>query len=190
MSKRLPKATLSTLNDIHRETRGEIIDSTAERVDEESANPAPVPALRPTENELRRLQAGNIVERYTTYSALGGCIPLAIFDGLSVSLIIFNMVQALAEHYRVPFQQDKLKASIAALTVGVASPSISGIAAQLIGRIIPGAWLINTAISSAAAAALTRYTGQSFIEHFESGGTALDFDTDKLRGYFRRKAAI
>lgn len=189
MSKRLPKATLSTLSDIHRETSGETIDGTAERVDEEPTNPAPVPALRPAENELRRARAGNIVERYTTYSALGGCIPLALFDGLSVSLIIFNMVRALAEHYRVPFQQDKLKASIAALTVGVATPSIGGIASQLIGKVIPGAWLINTAISSAAAAGLTRYAGQSFIEHFESGGTTLDFDIGKWQGYFRRKTA-
>lgn len=190
MSKHLPKANLSTLDDIHRETIGETIDVTAERVDEGSADSVLVPALRQrADDELRRAQAVNIVERYTTYSALGGCIPLAIFDGLSVSLIIFNMVRALAEHYCVPFQQDKVKASIASLTVGVAAPIMGSAASQILGRIIPGGWIINTAVSSAAAAALTRYTGQAFIEHFESGGTALDIDIAKLRTYFRRQAA-
>lgn len=190
MSKHLPKANLSTLSDIHRETVGETIDGTAEHVAEEPANPAPVPARRQrADDELRRAQAVNIVERYTTYSALGGCIPLPVVDGLSVSLIIFNMVRALAQHYRVPFQQDQVKASIAALTVGVASPIMGGAVSQVLGRIIPGAWIINTAASSAAAAAFTRYTGQTFIEHFESGGTALDLDITKLRTYFRRQAA-
>lgn len=183
MSKRLPKATLSTMSEIHRESAAEPI--TVDVV------PEIVPAgtaYQPFDAELHRAQASIIVERYTTYSALGGGIPLALFDALSVSLVMFNMVRALAAHYRVPFRQDRVKAGIAALIAGVASPSLGGIATQIVGRILPGAWLVNALVSSAAAASMTRYVGQSFVEHFESGGSAFDFDVAKLRTYFKRPA--
>jgi hypothetical protein len=41
--------------------------------------------------------------------------------------------------------------------------------------VVPGSYLIGLAISSATAAAFTRGIGRVFIEHFESGATALDF---------------
>lgn len=248
MKKRLPKATSSTLSDIHSESADAIAEAGAQmppeaaaaaipptsarrkaagstarkkapaqaapippsEIHKESAGaeagkqaepapetpPEPVTALVPVsparaadETELRQAQALVIVERYTTYSALGGCIPLAIFDTISVSAVVFNMVRALAEHYRVPFQRDRVKAGIAALLAGVASPSLGSIATRLAGRLIPGVWLIDTAVSSASAAALTRYIGQAFIEHLESGGTALNFDMTRLTGRFRKTAA-
>ena len=36
----------------------------------------------------------------------------------------------------------------------------------------------------AAAGASTYAVGQVFIQHFESGGTFLDFDPDKVKAYF------
>ncbi|MBS4098546.1 MAG: DUF697 domain-containing protein [Sulfuricella sp.] len=202
MKKRLPKATLSTLDDIHSETANTAADSAepaAETAPEAAATEVPpeqsttVVALAPLHDsanrELRQAQALNIVERYTTYSALGGCIPLAIFDTISVSAVIFNMVRALAEHYQTPFQRDRVKAGVAALLAGVATPSLGNVATRLAGKLIPGAWLISTAVSSAAAAALTRYIGNAFIEHLESGGTTLNFDMTQILARFRKTAA-
>lgn len=188
--KKLPKATLSTLSEIHDESANASRENNAETVAESTPETvtAMVPvAQRPAYSELHRAQALNIVERYTTYSALGGCIPLAIFDSLSVGVIVFNMVRALAEHYRVPFQQDRMKAGIAAVLAGVVSPGLGDVATHLAGKLIPGAWLISTAVSSAAAAGLTRYTGEAFIKHFESGGTTLNFDMAQIQAYFTRK---
>jgi hypothetical protein len=36
-------------------------------------------------------------------------------------------------------------------------------------------------------AAATYAVGQVFIQHFESGGTFLDFDPDKVREHFRQE---
>jgi len=36
----------------------------------------------------------------------------------------------------------------------------------------------------AVAGASTYAVGQVFIQHFESGGTFLDFDPEKVKGYF------
>lgn len=186
MSKHLPKSTLSTLDDIQRETAAASAPpiGVAESRTTMSVPPLPAPApapLRQATTRLRRAQADNIVERYTTYSALGGGIPLVIVDTLSVSLIIFNMARALAEHYRAPFADDRVKAAVTALVGGIAAPGLGNLATHLLTRIVPGAWLIGAAASSAAAAALTRYAGQAFIEHFEAGGTMLDFDFGKLQ---------
>ncbi len=188
MSKHLPKSTLSTLDDIQRETAAASGAPLGVAESRTSAPPLPAPApapLRQAASRLRRAQADNIVERYTTYSALGGGIPLVIVDTLSVSLIVFNMARALAEHYRAPFADDRVKAAVAALVGGIAAPGLGNLATHLLTRIVPGAWLIGAAASSAAAAALTRYTGQMFIEHFEAGGTTLDFDFGKLQPHLR-----
>lgn len=208
MTKRLPKATQSTMNDIREsadaaaeaaDTAAEsaaepAAESTALRTAETAAQPAPeaplpVPAPRPIDAGLHRAQAAIIVERHATYSALGGCIPVTIFDTISVGLVIFNMVQQLAGHYRVPFQRDRIKAGIAALAGGIAAPGLGSLATGLFAAIVPGTWLIGAAASSAAAAAFTRYSGEAFIAHFESGGTTLDFDMERLKGYFRKPLA-
>lgn len=187
MSKHLPKSTLSTLDDIQRETAAASGGIAENRTAAAPPLPDPAPApSRQADSLLRRAQADNIVERYTTYSAMGGGIPLVLVDTLSVSLIIFNMTRALAEHYRAPFADDRVKAAVAALVGGIASPGLGNLAAHLLTRIIPGAWLIGAAASSATAAALTRYTGQEFIAHFEAGGTTLDFDFDKLQPHVSR----
>jgi len=192
--KPLPKAASSTLSEIHSEDAHAAADQGAEP--EAETPPAPTtalvtvsPARSSNESELRQAQALVIVERYTTYSALGGCIPLAIFDTISVSAVVFNMVRALAEHYHVPFQRDRVKAGVAALLAGIASPSLGNIATRLAGRLIPGVWLIDTAVSSASAAALTRYIGQAFIDHLESGGNTLNFDMTHLMPRFGKTAA-
>lgn len=192
--KKLPKATLSTFDEIHDESANMADENIVEAVAEHPAETATAvvavaPPLRSASTELQRAQALNIVERYTTYSALGGCIPLTIFDSLSVGVIVFNMVRALADHYHVPFQQDRVKAGIAALLAGVASPALGDVATQLFSKLIPGAWLVSTAVSSAAAAGMTRYIGEAFIEHFESGGTLLNFDMARVQAYFRKSAA-
>lgn len=194
MSKHLPKAALRSFSEIQRESAApQVIDVVPERVAPEPAEAAagsPEPVLvRESSTDLRHAEAKLIVERHTSYAALGGCLPLAIFDALSVGLIIFNMVRELAAYYRVPFRQDQAKAIIAALLGGVLSPGLGGIASHLLGKIVPGGWLFGVAASSATAAAYTRYAGEAFVDHFESGGTLIDIDLSGLRQYFSRQAA-
>lgn len=198
MSKKLPKAKLSTMNELYSEVSEPeavaAVTATPAKPDAPAPTPTPtldvaaVPAepgndqveiaspVRPQNGlELHRAKALNIVERYTTYSALGSCVPLQLVEGLSSGVIIFNMMRALAKHYGIPFQQDRIKAGITALLAAIASPSAGNIATLLLGQVIPGAWVLGAAASSAAAATLTRYVGHAFIKHLESGGTSTDF---------------
>lgn len=182
MSKQLPKATQSTLSDIRRRPADPAIGvrgTAAEVPDARGAAPVAT-QRRDADAELQRAEAINIVERYTTYAALGGCIPLTIVNGVSVSLIILNMVRTLAAHYDVPFRQDQVKTGIAALIGGFVSPSLGGAATKVVGLVMPGGWLLGAAASSAGAAACARYAGHIFIEHFELGGTTLALDIVKV----------
>jgi hypothetical protein len=53
----------------------------------------------------RAVGARVIVERYATYSALGGFIPLPVVNFSSVAAIIVRMVKVLSNHYGVPFER-------------------------------------------------------------------------------------
>ncbi|MBW7900232.1 MAG: DUF697 domain-containing protein [Rhodocyclaceae bacterium] len=246
MSKRLPKATLHTLDEIRRESgsadekattspppapppagrppraakgrtaktaaatpRRTAAGATPEPVPEAASVPMPEstpvaaaaatptptaePALpapangTPSPRDLHRMGAELIVERHTTYAALGGCVPLFVVDSLSVGLIIYNMLRSLAAHYRFQWRQDQLKATLAALLGGLLAPGAGSLTTQLLGKFIPGAWLFGTAASSLTAAACTRYVGETFIAHFESGGTLNNLDIAGIRASLRAR---
>ena len=194
MSKHLPKAALRSFSDIQRESVApQIIDVVSERVEHASAEAVdvllePVLAWRQPMADLRIAEAKLIVERHTSYAAVGGCLPLLIFDALGVGLIIFNMVRELATHYRLPFKQDQAKAIITALLGGALAPGLGSVASYLVNKIVPGGWLFGVAASSVTAAAFTRYAGDAFIKHFESGGSFLDINLDCLRNDLKQRA--
>lgn len=248
MSKRLPKATLHTLDEIRRESGGADENATAAEAAPASPPLAPPPADRPraakgraakttaatprrtaaratpepapeaasvpmpestpaaaaatptaapalpapangtpSPRDLHRMGAELIVERHTTYAALGGCVPLLVVDSLSVGLIIYNMLRSLAAHYRFQWRQDQLKATLAALLGGILAPGAGSLTTQLLGKFVPGAWLFGTAASSLTAAACTRYIGETFIAHFESGGTLNNLDIAGIRASLRAR---
>lgn len=246
MSKRLPKATLHTLDEIRRESGGADENTTASEAASASpplappraakgraakpaaatprrtaagATPEPAPEATsvpmsestpaaaaaatptptaapalpapangtPSPRDLHRMGAELIVERHTTYAALGGCVPLFVVDSLSVGLIIYNMLRSLAAHYRFQWRQDQLKATLAALLGGLLAPGAGSLTTQLLGKFVPGAWLFGTAASSLTAAACTRYIGETFIAHFESGGTLNNLDIAGIRASLRTR---
>lgn len=150
--------------------------------------PAPAPANKaPSPRELHRMGAALIVERHTTYAALGGCVPLLVVDSLSVGLIIYNMLRSLAAHYRFRWQEEQLKATLAALLGGILAPGTGSLTTHLLNGFVPGAWLFGSAASSLTAAVCTRYIGETFIAHFEAGGTLNDIDVAGIRASLKAR---
>jgi uncharacterized protein (DUF697 family) len=203
MSKKLPKATAQTFDDIRLQRDAQPKGAakakpaaatkrlpTAKR----DAGPQPVKSPPPppdakavdvdVASELRRARAGQIVERYTAYSAVGSIIPIPLLDTLSVVLLIVAMVKSLAGLYAAPFNRDRVRAAVAGVLGGAGQAGVgSAITASLI-KMTPGANMIGAAASSATSALLTRTIGRAFILHFETGGTALEFDAAVLRAHF------
>jgi uncharacterized protein (DUF697 family) len=185
MSRKLPKATAETLDDIRRDAPPAPEPPAAGPVAPEPARE--VPAAFPGEGEsvaLRRARAGEIVERHTAYAAVGGLLPLPLLDTLSVMATVALMIQAVAELYGQPVRRERARVLAASLAGGIGQAGAGSATASALAKWVPGANAVGMVVSSVAAAALTRSIGRAFILHFETGGTALQFDAEALRAYF------
>lgn len=176
MTKRLPKATAETLDGIRSQP-----EPPPAAV---APSPAPAADAQDMRTELRRSRARETVERYTTYAAIGGLLPLPVFDTLSVSATIALMLQALAEVYGTTLHRDRARTIVASLAGGLGQAGAGAAATAALSKFIPGANVFGIMMSSVAAAALTRTIGRAFILHFETGGTALQFTPETLRAHF------
>ncbi len=135
----------------------------------------PVPLSADTDMAKRRSWAGAIVERYGTYSAVGGAVPLPIVNLATTTTIIVRMVRKLSELYGVPFERDRARAIVTALMGGAMHSGLATVATSGLLYVVPAGNLLGVALSSIAAAALTRGVGRVFVEHFESGATLREF---------------
>ncbi|WP_158929661.1 YcjF family protein [Acidisphaera sp. S103] len=143
----------------------------------------------PAEAPERATLASGVVRRMSLWSAGAGVIPvpgvdLAVIVGLQV-----KTVRELALIYGVPFDEVRTKAIVASLIGGLlpfnAAVGVGGLASTLY-KAIPGVGAVLGMITMPAAAAAANYAlGRLFIEHFESGGTLLDFNAEKMRARFR-----
>jgi uncharacterized protein (DUF697 family) len=95
------------------------------------------------------------------------------------------MLRRISQIYSMPFAENRGKALIASLA-GSMIPASSGIGAASILKSVP---LVGTAISAIAMPALsagaTYAIGMTFIQHFASGGTLLDFNPRHYRGFIK-----
>jgi uncharacterized protein (DUF697 family) len=130
---------------------------------------------------LQRSQARELIERHATYAAVGGLIPLPILDVAGVAAIMVRMAGALARLYGVSAQRDRTRAVVMGVLGGSAPVGLGAFASSSLMRLIPGANLVGMAVTSIAAAACTRSIGLVLLEHFESGGTLLDFKVERGR---------
>ena len=139
----------------------------------------------------RAADAQKIVKGYSKWAAGAGLIPVPLLDVAVVTGVDLKMIAALARHYGIPFREDRVKAMIGALLGAVSPPVLSasilmGLAPAL--KVLNGVGTVLAVITTPAInAAATIALGRVFIQHFESGGTFLDFDPDKVREHFRRE---
>ena len=120
------------------------------------------------------------------WSMGAGLIPVPFLDWATVSGLQLKMVAEIAKVYGVPFREDRGKAIIGSLAAFVFPHSI---ACGIIGSFLKTIPIIGT-LSGAPALALlcgaySRAMGAVFIQHFESGGTFLDFNPAEVREHFK-----
>lgn len=136
--------------------------------------------------DLSRLDTANdLVKKWMWWTMGAGLIPVPFVDLAAVSGVQLKMLSDLSKLYDVRFSENKGKAIISALLGSVVpnSLAVGGIGSMLkmiplVGTIIGG---VSMSLFSGAA---TYAIGKSFIQHFESGGTFLDFDPVKVKEYF------
>ena len=126
----------------------------------------------------RRTSAQEMVKRRMWWSAAVGAVPVPFVDFAAVTAIQLSMLRSLCELYGVDYREDRAKEWMGALAGG-ATPTLL--------KSIPLFSLTVGLISGPLFYGASTYAvGRVFVEHFETGGTMLTFDADKMREYFSR----
>jgi uncharacterized protein (DUF697 family) len=135
--------------------------------------------------EDREQTASKLVDRFAIWSGVAGLVPLPVIDVLAVGGLQVQMLRRLSQIYNVDFSENRGKALIAALA-GCMIPATSGMGAASALKAIPvinilAAGFVMPVLSAGATFAI----GKAFIQHFESGGTLLDFNPPDYREFVK-----
>ncbi len=134
----------------------------------------------------KQLEAEKIVRRYMWWSMGAGLVPVPFLDLVAVSGVQLKMLAEVSKVYNIPFQESRVKAVIGSLLGFIVPQSLAcGVVGSAI-KAIPGVGAIAGAPAMALFAGGAAWAlGKVFIQHFESGGTFLDFDPEKVKEHFR-----
>lgn len=135
----------------------------------------------------RIAKANNIVKNRMIASVGAGLIPFPLVDVVALTGIQVDTVRALAKLYSVKFSKDAGKTAISCLT-GALFPVATGPWLSSLAKSVPVVGqIVGTLSMPVVAGAATYAVGKVFIQHFESGGTFLTFDPEKVKGYFQEE---
>jgi uncharacterized protein (DUF697 family) len=129
--------------------------------------------------------ATKLVDRFALWGGVAGLIPVPIVDVVAVGGLQLQMLRRLSQIYEIPFSENSGKALIASLA-GAMIPASSGVGAASVLKAVPvlgsiAAGFVMPALSAGATYAI----GKAFIQHFESGGTLLDFNPPDYREFIK-----
>jgi uncharacterized protein (DUF697 family) len=121
--------------------------------------------------------ADRIIRNHMAWSMGAGLIPVPIVDFFAVSAIQLDMIRQLCKVYEIDFKETDGKAIISSLT----GSGLARLGAQAV-KFIPGVGSVVGGITmSVLSGASTYAVGGVFKKHFETGGTILDFDVERLK---------
>lgn len=136
---------------------------------------------------LQRAGANNIVKNHIIASITLGLVPIPLFDLTALTTTQVSMLHSLSEHYQQPFNDRNMKALVTAL-IGGSLPVASIMGLSSFTKLIPGIGsLVGSASLGVAAGATTYAVGQTFIKHFEAGGTIDSFEPKQAKVFFEEK---
>lgn len=114
-----------------------------------------------------------------------GLVPVPAFDMVSVVAVQLRLTHKLSKAYGVAYAENIAKSAIMALVGGVL-PTMATASLASVLKFVPG---LGSFVGGAGVAllsgALTYAVGRVLAQHFESGGTLLDFDPSRVRDRFR-----
>lgn len=127
--------------------------------------------------------ADTIIRNHMMWSMGAGFIPVPIADFFAVSAVQLDMIRQLCKVYNIDFQQTQGKAVITAMT----GSSLARMGARVV-KLIPGVGSVLGGVTLAVLSGASTYAlGEVFKKHFETGGTFLDFDVERLKKFYNEK---
>jgi len=131
--------------------------------------------------------ANNMIKNHVLGAMGIGLIPFPLIDFLALTGFQLNMLRKLAHLYEFEFSKELGRSFISSL-VGSVTPILLFKPAASLVKIVPvvGQSLGMVAMPGVAGAS-TYALGHVFVKHFESGGTFLGFDSERMRQYYAEK---
>lgn len=139
------------------------------------------------EIKTKTTEANGIVKKYML-GALGvGIVPFPLLDMAVLSGIQLKMLHSLANLYGVKFSDHIGKSLITSLLGGGIPLSLSFNLVSLLKSLSPYGKIAGMISNSLFSGASTYAVGKVFIQHFESGGTFLNFNPQEVRDYYTQQ---
>lgn len=136
----------------------------------------------------RELAADNLIKDYVIGSVAASIVPVAFFDIAAVAAIQLRMIQKLSDLYGKPFSERLGRKVIYALAGSVLGFGAGYIVAASATKIIPGiGWMIGMVSLPVVAGGATFAVGRSIVQHYEEGGTLMDFDASRMRDFYKEQ---
>lgn len=137
--------------------------------------------------ERRHEMAAHLVDRFALWSGAAGLIPVPVVDWVVVGGMQIQMLRRLSQIYEVAFSENRGKALIASLA-GSTVPSSSAFGVASLAKSVPVLGvLVSAFVMPVLSAGATYAIGRTFIQHFESGGTFLDFNPPDYREFLKEQ---
>lgn len=132
----------------------------------------------------RKDSANSIIKNHMIWSMGAGLIPIPIADFFAVSAIQLDMIRQMCKLYDVDFKETEGKAVITSLT----GSGLARLGGKAVMKFIPGIGSVVGGVTMAVLSGASTYAlGEVFKTHFETGGTFLDFDPERLKKYYNEK---
>jgi uncharacterized protein (DUF697 family) len=139
------------------------------------------------EGPERETRAEEIVQIAMGWSSGASLMPLPGLDLAAMLGVQIKMLSAIAALYGIPFRSEMVRPLIAALISSGGAYALASPAASLV-KLVPIVGPLASAVAMPSLAVASCYaTGRVFIEHFESGGTFLNFNPVKARASYAEK---
>lgn len=151
---------------------------------EAAATVEAVETTEPMEPEARLNEANNRIKNHVIGAMAASLIPVPVFDLVALSGIQLKMLHSLCGLYDVKFSKDIGKELISALLGGIVPASLAVSAAKSVPGFGTATGMVSMSLLGGAA---TYAIGKVFVQHFESGGTFLNFNPEEVREYFKQQ---
>jgi len=144
---------------------------------------------QPIDYAKRLSNSNNTIKNYVIASMGAALVPIPLFDLVALSGIQLKMLHSLSKTYDIKFTSNLGKSLISAL-LGSVLPLSGALSAASAAKGMPGVGTAAGVMSmSILGGAATYAIGKVFVQHFESGGTFLDFDPEAVREHFAAEFA-
>ena len=134
-------------------------------------------------NKDKNRHAETVIRNHVLWSmGASYIIPLPIADVFAVSALQLDMIRQMCRVYDIDFAETQGKAIVSALTTS----TMARAGARSLIKLVPGIGTIVGGITTAVVNGASTYAlGEVFKTHFATGGTFLDFDTERLKKLYR-----